>query len=329
MIEVVFLKAVVYWGPRDIRVEDVPEPKVKGNKAIVKFKAGSICGTDLHFYRGEWKIKAGRIIGHDACGVRKDTGERVVMIPLTYCGNCYFCQRGLPTACERNGRSLGINKDGLFAESISIRPKYLVPVPESVSDEEAGIVEPVALAIHVMNALRPSLGDWVTVIGQGAVGLLMGQVAKLKGCRVIAIDLEDYRLEIAKIYGAEFCINAAKENAVKRVKEITERGSDLVVEAAGRTLTVAQTPFMVRKAGKVALLGEFKGRMNFKDADDARFFTTYLSPIEYPMAVELIAKKLVDVKGLITHRFPLSDFEKAIQIANNPSKKSLKVVITI
>ena len=131
------------------------------------------------------------------------------------------------------------------------------------------------------------------------------------------------------IYGAEFCINAAKENAVKRVKEITERGSDLVVEAAGRTLTVAQTPFMVRKAGKVALLGEFKGRMNFKEADDAHFFTTYLSPIEYPMAVELIAKKLVDVKGLITHRFPLSDFEKAIQIANNPSKKSLKVVITI
>ena len=322
------MKAVVYHGPREIRVEDIPEPEVKGKRALVKFKAGSICGTDLHFYRGEWKIKSGRIIGHDACGMREDTGERVVMVPLTYCGTCFFCQRGFPTSCERYGQFMGINKNGFFVESIAIRPKYLVPVPKNVSDEEAGVMEPVALAIHVLDLLKPNVGDWATVIGQGPIGLLMTQVAKLKGCRVIAVDVEDYRLDCAKKYGAEFCINAAQENAAKRVKEITKRGADVVVEAAGKTGAVEQTPFMVRKAGKVALVGEFKGRMNFEEADEALFFTTYISPVEYPMAVELIAKKLVDVKCLITHRFPLSDFEKAIQTADDPSEKPLKVVIT-
>lgn len=322
------MRAAVYHGPHDIKVEDAPEPEVKGKKVVVKFKAGSICGTDLHFYRGDWKIKPGRIIGHDACGVREDTNERVIMIPLTYCGTCYYCQRGFPASCERYGQFMGINKNGFFAEAIAIRPKYLVPVPKSVSDEEAGIMEPVALALHVMDLLKPNAGDWATVIGQGPIGLLMTQVAKLKGCRVIAVDIEDYRLDLAKKYGAEFCINAAQESPVKRVKEITKRGSDVVVEAAGKTRTVEQTPFMVRKAGKVALVGEFRGRMNFEEANDACFFTTYISPVEYPMAVELLAKKLVDVKCLITHRFRLADFEKAIRTADDPSEKPLKVVIT-
>jgi len=325
---VTLLRAAVYHGPRDIKVENVPEPKVSARKVLVKFKAGSICGTDLHFYRGDWKIKVCRIIGHDACGVRADTGERVVMIPLTYCGTCYFCQRGLPTSCERYGQFMGINKNGFFAESIAIRPKYLVPVPENVSDEEAGIVEPVALALHVLDNLKPNVGDWATILGQGPIGLLMTQVAKLKGCRVIAVDLEDYRLELAKKYGAEFCINAKREEAVKRVREITKRGSDVVVEAAGTTRTVEQTPFMVRKAGKVVLVGEFKGRLNLEDADEALFFTSYISPVEYPTAVELIAKNIVDVKGLITHRFRLADFEKALQTADNPAEKSVKIVVT-
>jgi L-iditol 2-dehydrogenase len=223
---------------------------------------------------------------------------------------------------------MGINRNGFFAESIVIRPKYLVPVPENVCDEEAAIVEPVALALHVMDLLKPNVGDWATIIGQGPIGLLMTQVAKLKGCRVIAVDLEDYRLELSTKYGAEFCINAGREDAAKRVKEITARGSDIVVEAAGKTRAVEQTPRMVRKGGRVALVGEFKGRLNFKDADEACFFTTYKSPVEYPMAVQLIAKKLVDVNGLITHRFRLKDFEKALQTACNLAEKPIKIVIT-
>jgi len=321
------LKAAVYKGPRNIKVEDVPEPRVSGRKVLVNFKAGSICGTDLHFYRGEWKLKRGRIIGHDACGVRADTGERVVMVPLYYCGSCYYCLRGLPTYCTR-GKFYGINRDGFFAESIALRSRNLVPVPAGVSDEEVGIVEPVALALHVFNLLKPNVGEWATIVGQGPIGLLMTQIAKLKGCSVIAVDLEDYRLKLAEKYGASVCVNAREEDVAKRVKEITKRGSDVVVEAAGTRGTVEQTPFLVRKAGKVALVGEFAGYLNLEDADETVFFTTYISPVEYPLAVELIAEKTVDVKSLVTHRFRLADFEKALQTASNPAEKPLKVVVT-
>jgi len=282
----------------------------------------------MHFYRGDWGwMKRGLIIGHDACGVRVDTGERVVMMPLAYCGKCYYCLRGLPTYCTR-GKFMGLTRDGFFAETIALNPRNLIPLPDSVSDEEAAVVEPVALALRVLDALKPNMGDWSTIIGQGAIGLLLTQVARLKGCRVIAIDLEDYRLRLAEKYGAEFCINAQREDAVKRVREITKRGSNVVVEAAGTTGTVEQTPFMVRKAGKVALVGESKGYLNLEDADEAVFFTMYISPVEYPLAVELIAEKTVDVKGLVTHRFRLVDFERALRTADIPAEKALKVVIT-
>jgi threonine dehydrogenase-like Zn-dependent dehydrogenase len=323
----IFLKAAVYRGPRSIKVEEVPEPRVSGRKVLIEFKAGGVCGTDLHFFRGEWKwMKRGRIIGHDACGVRVDSGERVVMVPIAYCGKCYFCLRGLPTYCTR-GKFMGLTRDGFFSERIALSPRNLVPVPNNVSDEEAAVVEPVALALRVLNALKPNVDDWVIILGQGAIGLLMTQVARLKGCRVIAIDLEDYRLRLAHKYGVEFCINAKGEDAVKRVKAITKRGSDVVIEAAGTIGAVEQTPFLVRKAGKVALIGESKGYLNLEDADEAMFFTMYISPVEYPLAVELISKKTVNVKGLITHRFRLADFEKALQMADNPAKKALKLVI--
>ncbi len=321
------MKAAVYHGPKDIKVEDVSEPKPKGKQVIVKFKAGSICGTDLHFYRGDWTIRKGRIIGHDACGIREDNGERVVMVPISYCGSCFFCQRGLSTYCERYGQFRGINRNGFFAERITISPKYLIPTPREMSDEEAGIMEPVALALHVMEELKPSIGDYVTILGQGPIGLLMTQVAKLKGCTVIAVDLESNRLDYAKKYGADFTRNPEQEDLTKRVREITGRGSDVVIEAAGKIKAVEQTPFLVRKAGRVALVGEFKGRMNFGSADEAHFFTTYLSPSEYPLAVELVAQKRIDVGGLITHRFHIGDFEEAIKTANNPSCKPLKVII--
>ena len=323
------MKAAVYHGPHDIKIDEIPKPQVRGNRVLVHFKAGSICGTDMHFYRGEWRwMKKGRIIGHDAWGTRDDTGERVVMVPIVNCGHCYFCLRGLPTYCTK-GKFYGLTRDGFFTESKPMLPRNLIPIPEDISDEEAAVVEPVALALRVLNYMKPNLGDWVTILGQGAIGLLMTQVALLKGCRVIAVDLEDYRLDLSLKYGADVVINAKHEDVRKTVRKLTKIGSDLVIEAAGTLSTVEQTPFLVRKAGKVALVGESKGLMNFEDADEALFFTIYISPVEYPAAVELIARKLVDVKGLITHRFKLYDFEKALQTIDNPAEKALKAIITL
>ena len=292
----IFLKAAIYRGANSIKIEDIAKPEVKGKNLLVNFTTGSLCGTDMHFYHGDWKwMKRGRIIGHDACGVREDIDERVVMVPIVNCGHCYFCLRGLPTYCVR-GKFYGLTRDGFFAESKAMQPRSLISVPSSVSDEEAAVVEPVALALRVVNSLQPNLGDWVTVVGQGAIGLLMTQVALMKGCRVIAVDIEDYRLKLSEKFGADVVVNAKKQDVIKTVRKQTNRGSDFVIEAAGTKQTVEQTPFLVRKAGKVALIGESKGYLNVEDADEASFFTMYISPVEYPAAVELIACKKVDVR---------------------------------
>jgi L-iditol 2-dehydrogenase len=322
------LKAVIFRGKKNMKVEDAPKPMASKGEALVEFKAGSICGTDLHFYRGEWTdIKIGKIIGHDACGKRADTEERVAMIPNIYCSSCWYCLRGMPHLCE-NGKTKGFDVDGFFSEYIAIPEKNLLPIPENVSDEEAAILEPVALATHTLNILEPKLEDWITIIGQGPIGLLMTQVAKLKGCKVITIDLHDYRLKLSEKYGADFCINAKQEEPAKRVKEITKRGSDIVIEAAGTKQTVEQTPLLVRSAGKVALIGELEGYLNLGSVGEAIFFACYLSPIDYPLALNLISEKNVDVKGLITHKFKLVGFEQAIQTADNLAEKPVKVVIT-
>lgn len=322
------MKAAVYRGQHQIKLEEAPEPEVKAGRALVHFKAGSLCGTDMHFYRGDWKwMRKGRIIGHDAWGVRDDTGERVVMVPIVNCGHCYFCQRGLPTYCL-HGKFYGLTRDGFFAESKAMPTRALITLPDTVSDEEAAVVEPVALALRVLNHLQPNLGDWVTVVGQGAIGLLMTQVALMKGCRVVAVDVDEDRLERAEKYGADAVVDATKEDVAKTVHKITKLGSDCVIEAAGTAKTVEQTPFLVRKAGKVALIGESKGYLNLEDADEVQFFTMYISPVEYPAAVELIERHLVDVKGLITHRFKFEEFEAALQTADNPHEKALKIIIT-
>jgi threonine dehydrogenase-like Zn-dependent dehydrogenase len=323
------LKAAVYRGPHNIKIEDVPEPEVKSGQVKVDFLAGNICGTDLHFYRGDWRwMKKGRVIGHDACGVRVDTGDRVVMVPIVNCGHCYFCLRGHPTYCVK-GKFYGLTRDGFFAESKAIPSRNLIPVPTGMSDEEAAVVEPAALALRVLNSLQPNLGDWVTIVGQGAIGLLMTQVAKLKGCRVIAVDIEDYRLEYAKKYGADETINAKTLDVSKVVRKLTGYGSDFVVEAAGTQKTVEQTPFLVRKTGKVALIGESKGCLNLENADEVHFFTMYISPIEYPLAIQLITEHTLDVAGLVTHRFKLWDIENAFAAIQDPKQQALKVLLTL
>ena len=321
------LKAVVYRGPRSIKVENVREPKPGKDEVLVRFLAGSICGTDLHFYKGEWtNIRVGQIIGHDACGQRVATGERVAMIPTIFCGSCKYCLHGKPHLCEKR-KTMGFSADGFFAEHVVIPKKNLLSIPNEVSNEEAAILEPVALAIHTLDILQPRLGEWATIVGQGPIGLLMTQVAKLQGCRVIAIDVEDYRLRLSERYGADLCVNAKEEDPVKRVKKVTEGGSDIVVEAAGRKETVEQTPFLVRSAGRVALIGESEGYLNLGQAAEAIFFSGYLSPLKYPIALDVMSRKVVEVKSLVTHRFRLAEFKEAIQTAADTTKKPIKVIL--
>lgn len=191
----------------------------------------------------------------------------------------------------------------------------LLSVPDEMEDEEAGIVEPVALAAHALDMLEPRLNETIAIIGQGPIGLLMLQIARLKGARAIALDLQENRLKLSERYGADVIVNAKRKDVIKRVKEETNGGADIVIEAAGTVPTVELTAHLVHPAGKVALIGEMEGNLQLGEAAEATFFSGYFSTRDYPLAIDLIAEKKVDVKGLITHRFKLAEFEKAIETA--------------
>ncbi|MFX1486396.1 MAG: zinc-binding dehydrogenase [Promethearchaeota archaeon] len=319
------MKAVVYRGPKKMKPEDVPEPEPAQNEVLVRFKAGSICGTDIHYYRGEWKsLKIGRIIGHDASGQIMETAQRAAIVPFVSCGACRYCLEGRPNVCEK-WSIMGFNRDGCFSELIAVPRENLLPIPNNVTYEEAAILEPVALALHTFDLLQPRFGQWATIVGQGPIGLVMTQVARASGCRVIAIDLEDYRLAISENYGAEVCINPKSQNVVEKVRTITDGGSGIVVEAAGKKETVEQTSKLVSRTGKVALVGESSGTMKFEG--EATFFGVWLNPLKYALALDSLSKGIIDVRGLITHRFPLTDFERAIETATDTEKSPVKVIL--
>jgi threonine dehydrogenase-like Zn-dependent dehydrogenase len=319
------LLAVTYDGPRDVKVREVPAPRMTKSRLLIEMANASICGTDLHFYRGEWRAKKGIILGHDASGKIGGTDERVALEFMTWCGACDFCRRRKENLCAHL-RFMGFHRNGFFAEKILLPSQNTYLLPDTINDEEGACLEPVALAVHTLNNLNPKPKDWVTVLGQGAVGLCMTQVARARGCRVIAIDFYDYRLRLAEKFGADHAVNAREESVEKAVRSATGVGSHFVIEAAGSRRTVEQTQRLVRAGGRVALVGAFIGEIEFKDEALFSGINAYTIS-EKKQALRMVANGSIDVKSMITHRFPLSDFRGAIRTALDPSKRAVKILV--
>lgn len=317
--------AVIYDGPRAVNVREVSIPRMMKNRLLIEMRNASICGTDLHFYKGEWSAKKGIILGHDASGIVKGTGERVALEFMAWCGACDFCLRGRENLCTHL-RFMGFHRNGFFAEKIVLPNQNAYVLPEEIDDEEAACLEPVALAIHTFNNLNPKAKDWVTILGQGAVGLCMTQLAKERKCSVIAIDFYDYRLKLAERFGADHTVNAREQDVEKVVRSTTGDGSHFVIEAAGSRGTVEQTQRLVRAGGRVALVGAFKGEIDFNDEALFSNINAY-TVAEKKGALKMVADDVIDVKSMVSHRFPLSDFRDAVKTALDPSKRAVKILI--
>jgi len=317
--------AVTYDGPGEVNVREVPGPRMPKNGLLIEMRNASICGTDLHFYKGEWKAEKGIILGHDACGRIEGTGKRVALEFMVWCGRCDFCLQGRENLCSHL-RFMGFHRNGFFAERIALPNENVCFLTEEIDDEEGACLEPVALALHTFNSLGASANDWVTILGQGAVGLCMTQVAKARKCKVVAVDLYDYRLKLADNFGADITVNAREQDVEKAVRSATGRGSHFVVEAAGSRSSVEQSPSLARAGGRVALVGAFGGEINFKDEVLFSNINAY-TVSEKRQALKLVAKGTIDVKSMISHRFSLSEFKDAVTTALEPSKRAVKILI--
>ena len=347
------MRAVVYRGINDMRVETVPVPAIGPGELLVKVATCGICGTDLK------KIHLGshsapRIFGHEMSGTIVkvgegapfEIGERVVVHHHVPCGNCYDCRKQTPTQCslyKKVGVTAGFEPSGGgFAEYIRVMDwiaasRGVVRIPDGVPFEQAAYLEPVNTVLKGVKLLNLAPDDTVLVIGQGPIGLMHAVLAKRTGARVLTSDLYPERHAIAAKFGLKDPIHAGSENVVERVLAETEgRGADAVILAVGGNALIKTAMDAVRPGGKVMLFAQTQhGEATFDPGavcmDEKTLMGSYSSSFEILDEVTDLVfggyQDGFDMTQLISHRFPLEQAAEAIEIASHPKGDSMKIMI--
>jgi L-iditol 2-dehydrogenase len=348
------MRAVVYRGINDMRVETVPVPQIGPGELLVKIATCGICGTDLK------KIHTGshsapRIFGHEMAGVVVAVGEgvseygigdRVMVFHHVPCDECYYCRKGTPAQCplyKKVGVTAGFEPSGGgFAEYIRVMDfvvKYggVVRVPADVPFEQAAFVEPVNTVLKGVKMLNIAPDDTVLVIGQGPIGLMHAVLAGRLGARVLTSDLYPERHAIAARYGLRNPIHAGTENVVERVLAETEgRGADAVVLAVAGTALVRTAMDAARPGGKVMLFAQTQhGEVTIDPAavcvDEKTLLGSYSSSFGILNEVTDLVfggyRNGFDLTQLISHRYPMEEAVEAIEVASHPKPDSMKIMI--
>jgi len=334
------------YGVKDLRIEDIPVPKVEAGEVLVKVKAATTCGTDLKiFQRGyvERVIKLPTIFGHEWAGEVVEVGKglewpkigmRVRAGNSAPCLHCGMCQKGKYNLCENM-----IWLWGAYAEYIKVPARMVLvntqEIPQHVSYEEAAITEPLACVLHGVEEAGVKLGDTVAIIGAGPIGLLhLLTVKKMGAEKVIIIDVVEERLNFAEKLGVDETVNAGKVDTVEMIRELTGNyGADVVIEAIGLPATWEQALKLVRKGGTVLEFGGCPPGTEIKlDAELLHYGevkvlgTFHTTPLHFRKALNLIATRVIDVKPLITRKMRLENIKEAFEILAT-SKSEIKIAI--
>lgn len=348
------MKAVVVYGKEDFRYEDVPLPTVGDEEVLIRVRKCGICAADPKIFHGKAYFSkvvydhAPIIAGHEFIGevvelgkgAREkyglEIGDQAIAEQIVPCGECYYCQRGLYNLCDVHAIFGVSGPNGGWAEYMKYPKGSIVwKVPRDLPPEVGVSIEPLACAIHGVERGDIKLGDTVVITGLGAIGLFMLQVVRLKHPRrIIAVDVIDYRLEVAKALGADVVLNPTKDNVVEAVKDLTHGvGCDVVLEASGSPAAVEQAVHMLRKRGRLVEFGVFaeKTCIDFSiisDIKELEIVGGHLGLRTYPLAIEYLAAGLVKTDKINTHDFPLSEWRKAIEVAETREGNAIKVLMT-
>lgn len=314
------MKAMLLSEYKKLAVVDLPKPEVGPDDLLVQVRACGICGSDIHGFDGS----SGRripplVMGHEAAGVvaeaganvqRFSVGDRVTFDSTVSCGRCGSCRKGRINLCE-NRQVLGVScrefrRHGAFAEYVVVPQNIAYHLPEGLPFEHAALIEAVSIAVHAANRTPVKLGDTAVVVGSGMIGLLVIQAIRLAGCaRVIAVDLEDSKLEIARSLGADYTLNAKQVDVPQEVARLTGGyGADVALEVVGATATVQSAIQSTRKGGSITLVGNLAPSVEVPlQAIVTRELSIYgscASNGEYPECIDLLSRGDIKVQPLIT-----------------------------
>jgi L-iditol 2-dehydrogenase len=344
------MRAAVYRGQNDVRLETVPVPGIGPGEVLVRVHTCGICGTDLKKIATA-SHSAPRIFGHETAGVvaavgkgveRWRAGDRVVAFHHIPCGQCYYCRQKVYAQCatyKRVGCTAGFEPSGGgFAEYVRVMDwiveRGLERVPEQVSFEQACFVEPVNTCMKGIATLRLQAGETVAVLGQGPIGIILARLARRAGARTITSDLFVQRLKIARKYGLEDTVDASREQVVEAVRERTEgRGADAVILAVGGNGLIRTAMDATRPGGRVLLFAQtVHGEAVFDPAavcvEEKTLLGSYSASVDLQReSVGFVLGKEMELAGLISHRFPLERAVEALTLAAHPQPESLKIVI--
>jgi len=338
------MKAAVLHGIRDIRMEDVPDPIPGDGEVLINVKATGICGTDIHFFRGEWSVPTPLIPGHEFSGVIAEVGKgvsgiergwHVVAEPNITCGSCYFCRLSEKNFFCLNLRATGVDTNGAFAEFVKIPAPNIYRIPDKMEFETAAMIEPLACCVRGIDQAGIRLGDTVAVIGAGPIGLILMQLAKMNGARsVVVSDISADRLERAKSLGSDHVVNTSVEDLTKAVGGLTgDVGVDVAIEAVGKPETISQAIGITRKGGRVNIFGVSPqdAVLDVKPfalyAKELTITTSYRSPFTFQRSVDLASSGKVALKPLITHVLPLEKIARAFEIVERREAGVMKAMV--
>lgn len=325
-------------------VREMEFGELGADEVLVKNMACGICGTDVHIYHGEEgsaEVTPPVVLGHEYAGIVEKVGSAVTLVkpgdhvaldPNMYCGKCRSCRMGRKQNCE-NLFALGVNVNGGFAEYSRCPEAQCFKINDDVDFDVAAMAEPLACVIHGIDLANIKPGQTVAVIGTGAIGFLMMQMAKIKGAStVIMCATNEERKNIALELGADYAINSRSEDLVEKVREYTGTlGADVVIECVGKTVATEQA---IKIAGRGATVLLFS--VPSPDATYAlplidvfkkelTIVGSLINPDTHQRAVNLINSGRLEIKKLITHTYPITQMEEAIK--KQMSRDSIKVIV--
>jgi (R,R)-butanediol dehydrogenase/meso-butanediol dehydrogenase/diacetyl reductase/L-iditol 2-dehydrogenase len=342
------MKALMMNEYKKLDYGDVPNPNIeKPNEILVRVKAVAICGSDVHGFDGSsGRRKPPIIMGHEASGEVVTTGsgvtkfkkgDRITFDSTIYCGSCWYCQNGQPNLCE-DRMVLGCSCDdyrrhGCFAEYVVVPEHICYHIADEVSFEEAAMVEPSGVAAHAIRQTPYLLNENIAIVGVGLIGLLVLKMLRpnISG-RIIALDTIPGRLEMAKKFGADEAFISTDAEVVKQVQALTfGRGVDRSIEAVGATAPIKTAIDITRKGGSVSLIGNVSPTVEIPLQS---VVTRQLSLIgscaiagEYPIVLDMMARKKLDVMPIVSKVAPLSEGHKWMTKLYNREDNLLKVVL--
>ena len=332
-------------------IKEIPVPEIGKKEVLVSLEYVGICGSDVHYFHngccGSYKVDLSEdyMLGHECAGTivkvgeeveRLKVGDRVALEPGITCGECEQCKSGHYNLCPDVVFLATPPVQGCNEEYIAFPENMCFKLPDNVSTKEGALIEPLSVWFYASEQGGVKTGDTVVILGSGCIGLVTLLACKAHGAgKIIVADLVEARLQKAIELGAAEVINSGKEDALKKIEELTNgRGADVVFETAGSPVTIAQTPFIVRRGGTITLVGiSAKEEITYNFAQimdkEATIKSVFRYRNIYPKAIAAVSSGAINVKGIVTHEFDLEHIQDAYDEAVNNKTDLVKAVIKV